>query len=519
MKILSLHTLGHDTCISLFHDGKLLYTIETERISRLRHDRRVEIAIDHIKYLFNLSDVNILVFSSDVKNSIAKIENFDKIIHNVSAKYLHVESYSMLLGYRLPCVIVAHEACHAMVAYHYSNNINNCLTFVNEGRGTFSRNSLFLCNPGSIKLLEYDSLPWYGTGFGWSALSHFAGFGPSPSAAGKAMALAGFGAFSNKIYEFLKSFDDRLHYKSRHEQLIEYKKLKELLLKKEITIEDVCITFQNMFTDTVLKYVSEKSSYNNSALALSGGCALNINTNTTIRDVFGSNLHIPPICNDSGQSIGAGIYVSEIMLQQKVEPISVFSGGVDILDDVKKINGFFKTTEFDAHYIAEQIANGCIVGFCQGKSEIGPRALGNRSILASAQINGMKKKVSQKIKNREWFRPLGGIMTLGSFNNLFNNQIPSPYMLYNYKMPLGLAPEVTHVDGSSRIQTLTENNNPRLFSLLSSYKDLTGESILINTSLNTKGKAMAASVENVIDDFLVSDIDLFVFGNIIAKRK
>jgi len=153
-----------------------------------------------------------------------------------------------------------------------------------------------------------------------------------------------------------------------------------------------------------------------------------------------------------------------------------------------------------------------------GQGELGPRALGNRSLLGSPVVSGMKQRMSERIKHREWFRPLAPVMRMERFREVFKTDLASPHMLFSYDAVHANIPEAIHVDGTARIQTLASKDNLQLYELLSEFEKRTGIAALINTSLNQKGRAIAQTSNDVLDDFLDSDVDLFVFGGIMAEN-
>ena len=229
------------------------------------------------------------------------------------------------------------------------------------------------------------------------------------------------------------------------------------------------------------------------------------------------NLSIPPNCNDSGQALGAAVYVLRVCEGLTPKPFSAYSCGRQIADrevlEAAAKRGL-KTEAYDSAVIAERLASGRVVALCQGRAEIGPRALGNRSLLASANIPGMRRRVSEEIKMREWFRPLACVMRSDRFTRRFPNMPASPHMLFSYDMPQEFAPEATHRDGTSRIQTLDTCDNRLLAELLDRYERISGYSSLINTSLNSRGKAIAQSVDDAFDDFLGRGVSMFAFGHL-----
>ena len=174
------------------------------------------------------------------------------------------------------------------------------------------------------------------------------------------------------------------------------------------------------------------------------------------------------------------------------------------------------TVPYDQSIVTRRLSEGKVIAMCQGRSELGPRALGNRSLIASADISGIRRKVSGQIKQREWFRPLACVMRSDRFHERFPGAQESPHMLFSYRMPTAFAPEATHNDGTSRIQTIDAADNHRLSDLLADYECATGHSALINTSLNARGKAIAYTAEDVLDDFLANGVDLFILGDLMV---
>ena len=169
---------------------------------------------------------------------------------------------------------------------------------------------------------------------------------------------------------------------------------------------------------------------------------------------------------------------------------------------------------FNAKEIAQILARGGIVVFADGRSAIGPRSLGERSLLAHPAIKGQKEIVSVNLKGRHWFRPLAPVMRLESFSKFFPGELPSPHMLFEYSHSLNWLQEATHVNGTSRVQTIDNSHqSSHLKELLESFYLLTGIPALINTSLNRAGRAIAATAEQVFEDFGLRDVEAFVLGD------
>ena len=205
----------------------------------------------------------------------------------------------------------------------------------------------------------------------------------------------------------------------------------------------------------------------------------------------------------------------------------------------KKIN--FKKLNFDdlSMLTANEIKNGKIIGWFQGKAEFGPRALGNRSILGDARNPKMQKKLNLKIKFRESFRPFAPAVLEEDAHNYFKLKNRSPYMLLvtevndeikiksiedssgldKLKVIRSKIPSVTHVDFSSRVQTVSKETNPRFYQLIDNFKSITGDSLIINTSFNVRGEPIVCSPEDAYNCFINTNMDILVLNNFILYKE
>jgi carbamoyltransferase len=523
MNVLTLHSAGHDTAASYFQDGRLVFSIETERLTRCKHDHRSEVALEHC--LSRLPDqgrsTDLIATATPVRKSILKIPDVEDAMAALEGGQLHYETTSLLFGKPVDCAVVLHEASHAALAAHYAGYRTNSLILVNEGKGQFCRSSLYTLEDRCLKLIEKDPLPWYATGFGWTAIGYLYGFGLGPQVAGRLMGLGGYGTPSIHVREVLLSIKDEvMRDRAVAEQVAARLMTDERFADGFRTKVDVVATLQQVFTERIVDLVATQASHRGSpAVALGGGCALNLKTNSALRERLSCDVVIPPACGDAGQSLGVGAYVHKFLLQQKIQPFSVFSNGEaerkDTVPALMRERGL-EPVPYDSHRVAQELTRGAIVAFFGGRSEIGPRALGARSILASPLIPGMRKRLSEKVKGREWFRPLGAAMRIERFNQLFPSRAPSPHMLFAYSVDPALIPEATHVDGSSRIQTVAPSDCRPLYDLLIEFEKQSGACALINTSLNGPGRAIAYRVTDVLDDFLGTDVNLFAFEDVMA---
>jgi carbamoyltransferase len=308
----------------------------------------------------------------------------------------------------------------------------------------------------------------------------------------------------------------------------------------------------------VLKIVHHLSTLTSSKnLCLAGVVALNCVANGRIlREGPFDNVWIQPAAGDAGGALGAALVAwHHYYEQQRTIPIS--------LDDENKdlMQGAYLGPSFTSHEVietlhaknlpftllsdyelstkaAQLLDDGNVIGWFQGKMEFGPRALGNRSILGDARNKKMQSVMNLKIKYRESFRPFAPIVLAEDVSNYFQHQGASPYMLIvadindELKLPItdnlqgidklnqtrSTLPAITHVDCTARLQTVHQDTNPKLHQLLSSFKDLTHSSVLINTSFNVRGEPPVCTPEDAILCFLNTEMDYLVMENVLLCK-
>jgi len=250
---------------------------------------------------------------------------------------------------------------------------------------------------------------------------------------------------------------------------------------------------------------------NDGNLCIVGGTMLNCTSNYKLLNQMDfDNLYMYPATGDDGLSVGAALFCSyqlEEIPRQKFEISDVCYTGNEYEDIEEGI-------DYDEDVIAKMLSESKIVAWFQGRSEFGPRALGNRSFLANPTDPKMKEILNSRVKHREWFRPFAPIVLKERVTEWFDINVDSPYMLYTcpVKKPWEI-PSVTHVDGTARVQTLTKETNEKLYSLIEKLGQHTGVPIVLNTSLNVNGQPIVETPEEAIELFNNSDIDAIVINN------
>ncbi|MFO0683079.1 MAG: carbamoyltransferase C-terminal domain-containing protein [Sandaracinus sp.] len=269
-------------------------------------------------------------------------------------------------------------------------------------------------------------------------------------------------------------------------------------------------------------------------LCLAGGVALNCTMNGKIaRSGLFDALHVHPAAHDAGTSVGAALYGAHAILgapRPPPRPAEVYLGpALDPREVEAGLAVFGAKIRVERPHdlvgeVAEAIRAGAVVGWCQGRMEWGPRALGNRSILADPRRADMRDRVNHAVKLREGFRPFAPACLLEHASEWLEmtGLRESPHMLFTVPVreeKRARIPAVTHVDGSARVQTVSAAQNRRLHALLTAFHARTGVPILLNTSFNVKGEPIVATAEDALRCFLGTQIDLLVLGDVVVHKR
>ena len=320
----------------------------------------------------------------------------------------------------------------------------------------------------------------------------------------------------------------------------------------------MALAIQNVTEEIVIKMVKETkklTKLNN--LCLSGGVALNCVANGKIEELgLFENIYIQPASGDAGGSLGAALAINHMYFDSnrfyskdydlmKGSYLGPFFSNKEILITNKKYKAkynYIESFENLSKEVAKLISQGNIVGWFQGRSEFGPRALGNRSILADPRNPNMQKKLNLKIKYREGFRPFAPSVLEEDYYDFFEGKTKSPYMLFvkkiqkqvKQKTPDGYwklnywdklytkrskLQSITHVDFSARIQTVSKKTNLRYWTLINEFKKITNVAVLVNTSFNVRGEPMVNSPEDAFKCFMNTEMDFLVINNYLYSKK
>lgn len=504
----------HDHNISFFDKGRILKYVQLERITRKKYDNSLDREIYDLVKSEKLFDKDFDVVFVDNVIGRAFISNdgeirFEAPLNNDLASGLE-KGKCWWYGKERDAYVLNHELAHIYSCLPFFGNFKeNSLLVHFDGGASLSNFSTWVYKNSSLKKLEYHwNLKYLSSLFNANALA-FAIIGAKEfdqhSVPGKLMGFASYGEYSIELENWLIENDyfhniwgkkSTFFKKAKKDWNIEIKSFDQ----HNSFLQNIAAAFQYIFQRNFIKKIEElQEKTSTDYLYLSGGSALNILVNTEIinKEVF-KDVFIPACTNDSGLSLGAGAFMEQ-MKHGKVEIHSPYLNNWN-LEDVTVNYG-----NEDISEVANQLIKGKVIAICNGFGESGPRALGNRSILALANSKKLAKKVSEEHKKREWYRPVAPVMLEKNtkyYTGLDKIHHLSRFMLLEFKVLEDKIKEikgVVHVDGTSRIQTIfIREENPYMFDLLKELDQKHKIKALINTSFNIKGEPIVHTTEDAI---------------------
>ncbi len=442
------------------------------------------------------------------------------------------------LKFKGKVLYASHHQSHAASAF-YSSPFKDAAIITIDGVGEYATTTIAIGGTKGIETLKEQHFP-HSLGLIYSAFTQYCGFKVN-SGEYKLMGLAPYGKpiYKQQIYDHLiKLFPDgsyelNMKYFSYTEGLKMINHHFENVFgkparKRESTMDpfyqDIAASIQEVLEEVVLKLVAyTKELTQKEHVVFAGGVILNCKLNQKIveADIFKAH-YFYPSAGDAGTAVGAA-YLGWYGHLNKEHTSNTNTSEVYLgnwYDDVEKVlneNAISYTIISDNYSIvAQEIANGKIVGWYNSKMEFGPRALGNRSILADPRKAEMKDILNEKIKLRESFRPFAPAILEENAHQFFE-LYPCNYntMMVTAKARPGtkdLMPAVVHHDDTARIQTVSVNDNEKFYQLIQAFYTLTGCPALINTSFNVRGEPIVESLEDALRAFLYTDIDILVFN-------
>lgn len=579
MNVLGFACYGHDAAAALAVDDEVVFAVEEERLVRRKHhggfpERAIAACLSHAGLA--LSDLDHVGFFWRPGLSWAHVPVYlARYPHRVPGmlaeqRTLAAEEQLGMLGHlgamrRLPRLLrerfaaggrarfrfhhLEHHLCHAASAF-YPSGFEEAAVLTLDGAGEWTTATLAHGRGTEIRRLLRVQTP-HSLGAFYQAIGRHLGFalieGP-----GKLMGLSSYGRRNGEVYRRLRQLVTLLpdggfrldmryfayHYSRRSgvtprfvaafgpprspggDAATDWSEPQlELAAAAQQVVEDVVV---HMASSAQRRTGSRR-------LCLAGGVALNGVANGLLaRSGAFDELFVQPAAGDSGTSVGAALAVSHSVLgrPRRWTMRDAFLGPeCDEAACAAALAGsglpHARLGDGVVAGAAAALAAGRIVAWFQGRLELGPRALGHRSILASPLLPEIKETLNARVKHRERFRPFAAVVREEEREVWFDAPLPNPYMLVVYAVRpehRRRLPAITHADGSVRLQTVGATEQPRLRALLAAFGSLTGVPVLLNTSFNLRGEPIVASPADAVDSFCRGDLDLLVLGEHVAVK-
>ena len=599
IKILGISAFYHDSAAALIVDGKVKSAIQEERFTRKKHDD--SFPENSIRYILKsnnttISDIDHIVFyekpllkferllETYLDNSPFGIQSFSKSMPVWSQEKIfqkqNIFSYLKEIDQEFNDIkkihFVEHHISHAASAF-YPSPFEDAIILTADGVGEWATTTVAIGNKNNLEMKKEINYP-HSLGLIYSAFTYYCGFKVNDGEY-ELMGLAPYGdpKYFNLITDKLMDIKEDGSFRM-NQYYFDYstglrminKKFEKLFGMKSRDMNsthidqfymDIAASIQKVLEFSLLKICySIRDEYNLKNLCMAGGVALNCVANGKIleKKIF-DNIWVQPAAGDAGGAIGSALYVWHNLVNQKnnykeknqqvlVDDMNgSYLGPEFTKEEIKKsldtMGAKYKFLEEEIliDTVSKKLSESKAIGWFQGKMEFGPRALGNRSILADPRSENMQKNLNLKIKYRESFRPFAPAILSEEVNNWFELETDSPYMLLvskikgNKKIKLennqknlkgikkldikrSLIPAITHVDYSARVQTVNKNDNPIFYRLIKKFQNITGVPILVNTSFNVRDEPIVNSIEDAYKCFLKTDLDYLVCGNFFLEK-
>ena len=574
MLILGLNMFHADASAAIIDDGKVLFAIAEERLNRKKHFAgfpalAVKACLEAAGA--RISDLDHVAVGQDSDAHLAKkvqyavanptrILNFIKMRQRKEAMRDVRSLLATSLDADASCLKfqehhVEHHLAHIASAY-YCSPWDRAAGFSYDGSGDFVSTMMARCEGNSIEVLERVFLP-HSLGSFYTMLCEFIGY-KKYGDEGKVMGLAPYGkdTYCEKLRQLIHLRNGGFQLEMQYFQPLGSNQGMEVLADgsvelarhfsdrmrdlfgeprephSEITQRDMDLAFamQQRFEEVffhLLNQLYKKVPCQN--LAMAGGCALNsvangkVFTETPFRQTW-----IQPAAGDEGLAIGAALHTYHSVLNQprSYELKNSYLGSEfsdsQIEQTLKSCRLKYRklAREQLLETVADQIATGNVVGWFQGRMEWGPRALGNRSILAHPGLATMKDVLNARIKHREWFRPFAPSILAEHQHEFFEHDHPSPFMLHVYKIRREKRAElcaVNHVDDTGRLQSVAREENPLYYDLIKTFQKKTGTPVVLNTSFN-ENEPIVCAPQEAIDCFSRTRMDVLAIGPFLALK-
>jgi carbamoyltransferase len=562
MNILGIDWGEHDSAASLVQDGRLVAAAEEERFNRIKH-APFAFPTGAARYCFKEAgitpdDVDIVAFSFAPKVGLGRgywhalrhfpKANFIALTETVRRAWYLAQSayarYTLKLPDRTRSVYVPHHLAHAASAF-YCSPFDRAAILVVDGMGEWPVTSLYQGMDNQLSSLATVNFP-HSLGFFYAAFTEYFGFSPFDGEY-KVMGMAAYGEprFEKHLREIVRTpngvnYQLDLRYFNFHRdygRTTWYSPMMEEAFGPACSSTqmpdqrylDLAASVQGRLEDVLfhlVEYAYGRTQLPN--LCMAGGVALNSAANGKIAQSGPfDRLFVQPASNDAGCALGAALYAQHsISNNGSRESLQhVYLGpeyGSQEIETILRDNLLdYQTVENPAEKAATLLAQGKIIGWFQGRMEFGPRALGNRSILADPRQADMKDRINAAVKFREPFRPFAPSVIAEKREDYFEDVGGSPFMLRVTQVRPGMGeriPAVTHVNGTARLHTVSRESNPLYHDLIRRFGAKTGVPVVLNTSFNVRGEPIVCTPKEAIACFYNSGLDALILDRFLLQK-
>ncbi|MEC7646412.1 MAG: carbamoyltransferase C-terminal domain-containing protein [Bacteroidota bacterium] len=574
MYILGINAYHGDSSACLIKDGKVVCAIEEERIRRVKH--WAGFPSESIKFCLEdkgltINDIDFITISRDPKANFHKkflyalrhplgvVRNWDRLLNAnkvISLKEEFAKLFSLTVGdIKAEIYNVEHHRSHIASSFFASPFKKSAILSV-DGFGDFTSTMMAVGNGNEFEVLNELNYP-HSLGVFYTTVTQFLGF-PNYGDEYKVMGLAPYGKpkYLQELEKIIELKDDGF-FKLNKEYFSHFKegvamsweggspiinplfnqKWEKLFGKSRVNGDKLekwhidLATSTQRFTENImfhmLNFLQKKTGCEN--ICITGGVAQNSVVNGKIlKNTSFKNIYIPSAGHDAGTSIGSALYLyNQVFGNKRMSEItSAYFGSKfsqeEIINslDKKSVKYIVVGDEDLFEIVSEKLISGGVVGWFQGRSEFGSRALGHRSILVDPRRKDAKNLLNKRIKRRESFRPFAPSILQESVSEYFVQHDSTPFMekvLDIKKEKYKEIPAVTHVDGTGRVQSVDKNVSPRFHKLISKFAEKTGVPILLNTSFN-ENEPIVNKPEEALACFLRTKMDMLVMQNVIVTR-
>ncbi len=544
----------HDSAACIAENGKLIYGVAEERITRLKHDGRfpihsIKACLDHAGVTLTQVDSLVVGWPHPVRSFIEqipmhlagvygwKIRPFITALDGVIPRIRNRGGLSQLrhLDSSATLSFMSHHYAHAISAYAYSG-FEDAAVVVVDGRGSTEATTIWHGQNGKLKLKL--TLGWPDSlGLVYASFTHHLGF-EAYSDEWKVMGLAPYGSPGVDISKYIDVSGEL--YRVAGKKLLQHG-MDSLALtgefgprrvpESEIRQQDKDLAFAVQATCeaamvNLVKYAKKVTCSKN--LCLAGGVALNSKANGTIKSLgIFEGMFVQPAAADEGACLGAVLepYLRRGLPIPHVEMRHCYWGDSYDDDAIEALLKTYKLSYRKSNNIgrdaAQLLANGMVMGWFQGRMEFGPRALGARSIIADVRDPQMKDRVNDAVKFRENWRPFAPAVLKDRAGEFFENCDDSPFMILTFPVKeskKNVIPATTHVDGSARVQTVEKELSPDYWELINAFGEITGVPVIMNTSFNLRDEPIVRTPRDAIRTFFTSGLDALALNSFLITK-